>query len=85
MKTLLKEMKKGIFPDHLIRTVAIDYDGERDYKFVGDSLDLICEPQAYRIACNLVNNSRPHQHGNEVYFYAGHSSTKMVIELRAAE
>lgn len=85
MKTVIKEMKKGIFPNYLIKSIVIDYDGERDYKFVGDAVDLVCETQAYRIACNLVKNSRPHQYGREVYFFAGHSATKMVIELKAAE
>ena len=84
MKTLLKEMKKGIFPANLIRSIQIDYDGEREYRFRGDALDLICEPQAYRIACNLVRNARAHQSHTELSFYAGYSATKMTIELETA-
>ena len=82
MKQLIKEMKKGIFPNSMIKKIVIDYDGERDYKFSGDALDLICEQQAYRIACNMVKKSKPFCYpNNTIAYFSSYSATKMVIEL----
>jgi hypothetical protein len=84
MKTLLKEMKKGIFPISYIKNITIHYDSDYgNYNFAGDALDLICETQAHRIACNLVQKSKPFIHNNEIVFYSKHSATKMIVELKA--
>ena len=86
MKSVIKEMKKGIFADDIIKSIDIDYDSDTPqcygYKFTGDALDLVCETQAYRIACNLVKKSKPFFHNNEIVFYSEHSATKMVIKLK---